>query len=64
MDQFVGCVILTGQEAPETNRRMREDLYKKTMMEKTEKIRYSDGFTGTNQKIDIVKDRDQMMGDA
>ena len=31
MDQFVGCVILTGQEAPETSRRMREDLYKKTM---------------------------------
>jgi hypothetical protein len=31
VDQFVGCVILTGQEAPETNRRMREDLYKKTM---------------------------------
>jgi hypothetical protein len=31
VDQFIGCVILTGQEAPETNRRMREDLYKKTM---------------------------------
>ena len=26
-----GCVILTAQEAPETNRKLREDLYKKTM---------------------------------
>ena len=31
VEQFVGCVILTGQEAPESNKRMREDLYKKTM---------------------------------
>ena len=26
-----GCVIMTAQEAPETNRKLREDLYKKTM---------------------------------
>ena len=31
IEQFAGCFILTAQEAPETSRRMREDLYKKTM---------------------------------
>ena len=31
VEQAAGCFILTAQEAPETNRRMREDLYKKTM---------------------------------
>ena len=31
VESFVGCMILTGQECPETTRRMREDLYKKTM---------------------------------
>ena len=31
VEQFAGCIILTGQEAPETSRRMREDLFKKTM---------------------------------
>lgn len=31
VEQFVGCIILTGQEAPESTRKMREDLYKKTM---------------------------------
>ena len=28
---FVGCMFLTAQECPETNKRLREDLYKKTM---------------------------------
>ena len=28
---MVGSIILTGQEAPETGKRLREDLYKKTM---------------------------------
>lgn len=31
IEQFAGCFILTAQETPETTRRMREDLYKKTM---------------------------------
>jgi hypothetical protein len=31
IDALVGAIILTGQEAPETNRRMREDVYKKVM---------------------------------
>ncbi len=31
VEQFVGCIILTGQEAPECGKRFREDLYKKTM---------------------------------
>ncbi len=31
VEQYVGCIILTGQEAPESGRKMREDLYKKTM---------------------------------
>ena len=31
IEQFAGCFILTAQEAPETTKRMREDLYKKTM---------------------------------
>ena len=31
VEQFVGCMVLTGQECPETNKRLREDLYKKTM---------------------------------
>lgn len=31
IEQFAGCFILTAQEAPETARRIREDLYKKTM---------------------------------
>ena len=31
IEQFAGCFILTAQEAPETTRRVREDLYKKTM---------------------------------
>jgi hypothetical protein len=31
VEQFAGCIIITGQEAPETAKRMREDLFKKTM---------------------------------
>ena len=31
VEQAAGAIMLTAQEAPETNRRMREDLYKKTM---------------------------------
>ena len=31
VEQFASCFILTAQEAPETSKRMREDLYKKTM---------------------------------
>ncbi len=31
VEQFVGCIILTGQEAPQSSRRMREDIYKKVM---------------------------------
>ena len=31
VEQFASCFILTAQEAPETAKRMREDLYKKTM---------------------------------
>ena len=31
VEQAAGCFILTAQEAPETSRRMREDLFKKTM---------------------------------
>ena len=31
VEQFASCIILTAQEAPETSKRMREDLYKKTM---------------------------------
>ena len=31
VEQAAGCFILTAQEAPETNKRMREDLFKKTM---------------------------------
>ena len=31
VENFVGCMILTGQECPETNKRLREDLFKKTM---------------------------------
>ena len=31
VESFVGCIILTGQECPETNKKLREDLYKKTM---------------------------------
>ena len=31
VEQSAGCFTLTAQEAPETNRKMREDLYKKTM---------------------------------
>ena len=31
VEQAAGRFILTAQEAPETNRRMREDLFKKTM---------------------------------
>ena len=31
VEQFAGCLILTAQEAPETSKKMREDLYKKTM---------------------------------
>ena len=29
VEQFAGCIILTGQEAPETSKRMRADLFKK-----------------------------------
>ena len=39
-------------------------LYKKNLMEVTKKTRFSEGFTETNKKIDIIKDRDQMMDDA
>ncbi len=31
VEQFVGRIVLTAQEAPENSRRLREDLYKKTM---------------------------------
>ncbi len=31
IEQLVGCIILTAQEAPESGRKLREDLYKKTM---------------------------------
>jgi len=31
VELFAGCIILTGQEAPETHKKMREDLFKKTM---------------------------------
>jgi len=31
IEQWEGCIVLTGQEAPETNKKMREDLFKKTM---------------------------------
>ncbi len=31
IEQFHGCIILTAQETPETSRKLREDLYKKTM---------------------------------
>ena len=31
VEQWEGCIVLTGQEAPETNKKMREDLFKKTM---------------------------------
>ncbi|CAE7796366.1 unnamed protein product [Symbiodinium sp. CCMP2592] len=31
VEQSAGCFILTAQEAPETNKKMREDLFKKTM---------------------------------
>ena len=31
MEQWVGCFILTGQEAPQSNRAIRDDLFKKTM---------------------------------
>ena len=29
IENFIGCIILTGQESPETSRRLREDLWKK-----------------------------------
>ncbi len=31
VEQFVGRIVLTAQEAPENSRKLREDLYKKTM---------------------------------
>ncbi len=31
IEQFAGCIIITGQEAPESTRKFREDLFKKTM---------------------------------
>jgi len=31
VEQWSGCFLLTGQESPENTRRMREDLFKKTM---------------------------------
>lgn len=31
VESWTGCFILTGQEAPESSRRLREDLFKKTM---------------------------------
>lgn len=31
IETFAGSIILTGQEAPETHKRLREDLYKKAM---------------------------------
>jgi len=31
IENLEGCIIATAQEAPETNRKLREDLYKKTM---------------------------------
>ncbi len=31
VDNFAGCIILTGQEAPESNKRFKEDLWKKCM---------------------------------
>ena len=31
VENFAGCIVCTGQEAPESNKRIREDLYKKMM---------------------------------
>ena len=31
IEQLEGCIILCAQEAPETSKKLREDLYKKTM---------------------------------
>jgi hypothetical protein len=31
LENFAGCTVVTGQEAPENGRRIREDLYKKMM---------------------------------
>ena len=31
VEAWTGCIVLTGQEAPESSRRLREDLFKKTM---------------------------------
>ena len=31
IEQFADCIIITGQEAPEQTKRMREDLFKRTM---------------------------------
>ena len=31
MELFSGCIVFTGQEAPETNKKVREDLFKKAM---------------------------------
>jgi hypothetical protein len=29
VEQFIGCIVLTAQEAPKTPRKLRDDLYKK-----------------------------------
>ena len=31
VETFAGCIVLTGQEAPDSHRKMREDVYKKMM---------------------------------
>ena len=31
IEQLAGCTILTGQEAPESNRKFKQDSYKKMM---------------------------------
>ena len=31
IEQLAGCIILTGQEAPESNRKFKQDSYKKMM---------------------------------
>ena len=31
LENFAGCPVVTGQEAPENGKRIREDLYKKMM---------------------------------
>lgn len=41
VESLVGSIVLTGQEAPENGRRIREDLYKKTMSADGVRSRYA-----------------------